>query len=179
MLRSAAVWREDLVSATPRSRPGSRTEGSTRTLESKETTSTIVIYITSEPQPEPNGSARLLLVLRCWSRQDLCHRRHHRSSILRYSQSALRPLDQQLAHTQAALELYYRTQLRHLPLLGLAAQGLASSGQGVQHQPHHHQYSTYLAQLAARAAAASASQPSPPPSPPLNTELKEEKEEFP
>ena len=84
MLRSAAVWREDLVSATPRSRPGSRTEGST--LESKETTSTIVIYSTSEPQPEPNGSARLLLVLRCWSRQDRCHRRHHRTSTLRYSQ---------------------------------------------------------------------------------------------
>ena len=96
MLRSAAVWREDLVLATPRSRPGSRTEGST--LESKETTNTIVIYITSEPQPEPNGSARLLLVLRCWSRQDRCHRRHHRTSTLRFSHSALRPLDQQLAH---------------------------------------------------------------------------------
>ena len=78
---------------------------------------------------------------------------------------------------QAALELYYRTQLRHLPLLGLAAHSLTtSSGQQGVGLPHH-QYSAYLAHLAARAAAASASQPSPPPSPPPpKSTLKEEKE---
>merc|ERR1711936_814900 len=77
---------------------------------------------------------------------------------------------------QVALELYYRTQLRHLPLLGLAAQSLTTptSGQGVG-LPHH-QYSAYLAHLAARAAAASASQPSPPPSPPPKSKMNEEKE---
>ena len=77
---------------------------------------------------------------------------------------------------QAALELYYRTQLRHLPLLGLAAHSLTTTSghQGVG-LPHY-QYSAYLAHLAARAAAASASQPSPPPSPPPKSTLKEEKE---
>ena len=96
------------------------------------------------------------------------------------SQSPLKPKTQ-----QAALELYYRSQLRHLPLLGLAAQSLTvttttsgGQGQGMGSLPHH-QYSAYLAHLAARAAAASASQPSPPPSPPSpKSALKEEKEEL-